>query len=191
MGLLIVPIALLVVSFTRPWYQTKLDSGEKLIYNYKTIKIEDQPYKNYTVSFSVPFDDKTDLIHSLKVFQSTFVFAIMAWCMHVIAAGFILVGLFGKLPEMLHLVPKIVVPVALGFTLISLFIFLGLPKAIDIDCSNNDNFGALCLPLGQRDKLVGSSDGSKWGPLEGWATVVASSAFSLGATVVTLVFQKF
>ncbi|GAM20334.1 hypothetical protein SAMD00019534_035090, partial [Acytostelium subglobosum LB1] len=169
------------------WY--KQWSGDNATY-FKSDRITSNFPGGYTSHYWGSDDDS----YTHQIFQASLAFAILAWIVDIVAillVVFSLVGLFSKLPCLpMNILTKIMPIVVFVLCFISMFIFVGLPSAKKRDCEKQFGDGN-CNAGGDLSKLVGSRDGFHWGPIEGWACVVVSTAFALGATVVSLVAGNF
>ncbi|GAM20333.1 hypothetical protein SAMD00019534_035080 [Acytostelium subglobosum LB1] len=192
--LLIVPAVLLIVSYSSYWY--KVSTGDSASY-YKqdTIKSTGGGNTIYTDWSDNDGDKRTH-----QIFTSAMAFATIAWIVDIIAVFFIvlsLLGILSKIP-LLPFLTKFLPLAVLILSLISLFIFVGLPSAMKKDCQavstdticDNDKQNK-DLSGSQSVTILGVTFTTKWGPIQGFACVVVSAAFALGATVASFLMSAF
>ncbi|EFA77721.1 hypothetical protein PPL_12333 [Heterostelium album PN500] len=196
--ILVLMFVLLIVSFSSSWYKTSIRGPDHLVsyIQYKYDSIQNITKSNATIR--IEWNSDQQMPNAKRIFQLSFAFTIVAWVFTVVnitLIGFSLGGYLKKIPPCVP-INNIVRFLPIGmliFTLLSVFTFLGLPRAIDQDCWEHDNFGLLCQPEEQRDRLVGSlNEGNiSWGPIEGWFCCLISSALSLAATAVSIISSRY
>ncbi|EFA84861.1 hypothetical protein PPL_01854 [Heterostelium album PN500] len=192
--LLFVPLVLLIVSYSSYWYKVQDEDNSDNYTALKSDKIKvSTSSTSFTSSWKRAFGDDEGYKNTLNIYKASLAFAVIAWIVNVVAVVFVvfsLLGILGKIPLPLGFITKLLPIPVFVLCVISLFIFVGVPSAMMKDCKNV-TLDDICEANERNKKLVGSENGVKWGPIEGWACVVVSAVFSLGASIVSMMMASY
>ncbi|EGG15611.1 hypothetical protein DFA_10453 [Cavenderia fasciculata] len=204
-------IALYAAAFSTYWVKMKIHlvgvstptqpEGTTILYEkWDKNKLTVYPAAGGEIKMTVDVEQTDANKNAQNIFKTSFAFAIIAFAFSVFSALMISTYMFFKRMPFHSIIVKVLLVMMAVCGLISALTFLGLPKAMHKDCTNNGL--ANCEQLNYYHKVIGSQvieynpTGTvyieyKWGPTYGWALVLCGAGLSVIAMSFNFARGKF
>ncbi|GAM20336.1 hypothetical protein SAMD00019534_035110 [Acytostelium subglobosum LB1] len=182
---------LLIVSFSSFWYKVNyIQSDRQVLTKFNEERIlERTPNGEY--SEVEGWQNANSRIHERELYSTSVSFILLAWVQITVLLLLIALSMAGALNNIRFLPFNHVIRglglTAITFSLIGLFVFVGLPAAKQRDCT--DQHFTLCGVADQHQLYGTYNDQIEFAPQLGWIIIIFGALFNIAGTVTSFLVR--